>query len=219
MEILTRTLLGNFDQFASGLQVSAEICALAYIAALLGGLALCLMRLYAPPLRPLAGLIMAYCRNTPIFVQLMWVAYAWYELIGWPREVFTAAWVALALQSAGYLGETFRAGIEGIERGQTEAALAVGMSRVQILRRILLPQALIVMAPSLMNQFVVVVKCSTLVSVIAVPDLMYAALRLTTIWNEPIGILSITAAIYVALLLVLAHVSKRFADRLRLARG
>jgi polar amino acid transport system permease protein len=73
------------------------------------------------------------------------------------------------------------------------------------------------MAPSLMNQFVVVVKCSTLVSVIAVPDLMYEALRLTTIWNDPVGILSVTAGIYVALLLVLAHLSKRFADRLRLA--
>jgi polar amino acid transport system permease protein len=219
MEILARTLLGNTGQFAHGLLISAEICLFAYVAAVFGGLSLCLIRLYVPVLRPVASLIMAYCRSTPIFVQLMWVAYAWYELLGWPRDVFTAAWVALALQSAGYLAETFRAGIEGIERGQTEAAMAIGMGRMRILRRILLPQALIIMAPSLMNQFVVVVKCSTLVSVIAVPDLMYEALRLTTVWNEPVGILSVTAAIYVAVLLLLAHFAKRFADRLRLARA
>jgi polar amino acid transport system permease protein len=219
VEILARTLLGNSSQFAHGLLISAEICLYAYVAAVIGGLLLCLARLYVPVLRPVASLLMAYCRNTPIFVQLMWVAYAWYELLNWPRDVFTAAWVALALQSAGYLGETFRAGIEGIERGQTEAALAIGMNRWQILRRILLPQAFLVMAPSLMNQFVVVVKCSTLVSVIAVPDLMYEALRLTTVWNEPVGILSVTAAAYVAILLVLANLSKRFADRLRLARA
>lgn len=219
MDILTRTLLDNSDRFGHGLLISAEICLLSYAAALLGGLLLCLVRLYVPPLRPVAALITAYCRNTPIFVQLMWVAYAWYELLGWPHEVFTAAWVALALQSTGYLGETFRAGIEGIARGQTEAALAIGMSHMQVLRRILLPQALLIMAPSLMNQFVVVVKCSTLVSIIAVPDLMYEALRLTTIWNEPVGILSVTAGIYVAVLLLLAHIAKRLADRLRLARA
>jgi polar amino acid transport system permease protein len=215
VEILLRMLADDMPRFMAGLAVTAELCGLAYAAALIGGLALCLLRLFVPVLRPLLSLILAYMRNTPIFVQLLWVAYAWYDVLGWPRAVFTAAWIALALQSCGYLAETIRAGIEAVPRGQTEAALAVGMSRPQALRRIVLPQVLVAMAPALLNQFIVVVKCSTLVSVIAVPDLMYEALRLTTQWNEPVGILSFTAAIYIVLLLGIGALADRAAARLR----
>jgi polar amino acid transport system permease protein len=219
VDILFRLLAADLPRLAAGLAVTAEICVLAYAAALIGGLALCLLRLYVRALRPLLGLLLAYMRNTPIFVQLLWVAYAWYDALGWPRAVFTAAWVALALQSCGYLAETFRAGIAAVPRGHTEAALAIGMTRAQAMRRIVLPQVLVTMAPSLMNQFIVVVKCSTLVSVIAVPDLMGEALRLTTEWNEPVGILSFTAAIYIALLLAIGALADRAAARLRVRYG
>ena len=83
------------------------------------------------------------------------------------------------------------------------------------MRRIVLPQALLVMAPAIMNQFLVVVKSSTLVSVIAVPDLMYQALRLTSIWFEPIEILSVTALVYVVIVFALSTAIKWYSDRLR----
>ena len=70
-----------------------------------------------------------------------------------------------------------------------------------------------------MNQFLVVVKSSTLVSVIAVPDLMYEALRLTSIWFEPIEILSFTAFLYIAIVFALSQVIKRYADRLQTRYG
>jgi polar amino acid transport system permease protein len=71
------------------------------------------------------------------------------------------------------------------------------------------------MAPAIMNQFLVVVKSSTLVSVIAVPDLMYEALRLTSIWFEPIEILSVTALVYVVIVFALSAAIKWYSDRLR----
>jgi polar amino acid transport system permease protein len=89
------------------------------------------------------------------------------------------------------------------------------MSPFLTMRRIVLPQALLAMAPSIMNQFLVVVKSSTLVSVIAVPDLMYEALRLTSIWFEPIEILSFTAFLYIAVVFALSTLLKRYTDRLR----
>ena len=122
---------------------------------------------------------------------------------------------ALALQSSGYLAETFRSGIEGVNRGHVQAARSLGMPSALTFRRIVLPQALITMSPSIMNQFLVVVKSSTLVSVIAVPDLMYEALRLTSIWFQPIEILSFTAFLYIVIVFSLSYAMKRYVDRLR----
>lgn len=208
MEFLVRLLSTNIGPIAQGLSVTLQICALAFGVSVLAGLVLCLLDVYVAWLRPVARLLIAFGRNTPIFVQLLWVAYAWFELLGFPRTPFHAAWIALAIQSSGYLAETFRSGLEGIDRGQGEAGLCVGMSRRQVLARILLPQMAIVMTPSILNQLVVLIKCSTIVSVIAVPDLMYHALRLTAQWNEPTGILTAVAAVYVALILAVSAAAR-----------
>lgn len=215
MDVWRRTIFNNLDLFWAGLQVTVEICLIGFSVALLLGLTVALVRLYVRPLRFLAQFYIQFCRNTPIYVQLMWVNYVWPDLIGWPKSFFAAGWMALALQSSGYLAETFRAGIEGIPRGHIEAAHSLGMSRPLTLRRIVLPQAVLLMAPSIMNQFLVLVKSSTLVSVIAVPDLMYQALRLTSVWFEPIEILSFTAFLYVVIVFALSEAMKRYSDRLR----
>src|SRR5262249_61777558 len=102
---------------------------------------LCLVRLYVAPLRPLAVLLIEFFRDTPIFVQLMWVAYVWPEVFGFPDSFFNAGWLALGLQSSGYLAETFRAGIEAVPRGQRDAALSAAMSDAPTFRRIVSPPA------------------------------------------------------------------------------
>src|SRR5688572_5152770 len=173
-----RLVWNQRDALLAGLGVTVEVCAIAFLTALVGGLALCLTRLYVAPLRPVAILLIEFFRNTPIFVQLMWVAYVWPEVFGFPNTFFTAGWLALALQSSGYLAETFRAGIEAVPRGQREAGLSAGMSHPLVFRRIVLPQVLLMVAPSLVNQFTVVVKSSTLVSVITVQDLMFQSQKI-----------------------------------------
>src|SRR5436190_1450801 len=167
-----RLVWNQRDVLLAGFAVTIEVCALAFLAALIGGLVLCLTRLYVKPLRPVAVLLIEFFRDTPIFVQLMWVAYVWPELVGFPNDFFTAGWLALGLQSSGYLAETFRAGIEGVPRGQREAAFSAGMSPTQTFARVVMPQVALSSAPSIVNQFTVIVKSSTLVSVITVPDLM-----------------------------------------------
>lgn len=215
MGMMQRILWNNRREFLEGLLVTAQISLIAIAVAMVVGLVICLLRMYCRPLRWLATLYIEFCRSTPIYVQLMWVNYVWPELFGWPQSFFAAGWAALALQSSGYLAETFRSGIEGIARGQREAALSTGLTPVLTMRWVILPQAVLMMTPSLMNQFLVVVKSSCLVSVIAVPDLMYRALRLTSIWFEPIEILSFTAFLYVAIVFVLSAAIKWYSDRLR----
>jgi polar amino acid transport system permease protein len=219
MELWRRLIWNQRAVYLDGFIVTIEICAIAFAVAVALGLAVCLIRLYVRPLRWLAICHIEFCRSTPIYVQLMWVNYVWPDLFGWPQDYFNAGWAALALQSSGYLAETFRAGIEGIARGQREAATSLGMSRALTLRRIVLPQVFVTMAPSIMNQLIVVVKSSTLVSVIAVPDLLYQAMRLVNIWFEPIEILSFTALVYILFVFLLSLLLNRLADRLRARYG
>jgi polar amino acid transport system permease protein len=215
MGILQGILWNNRSEFLEGLLVTAQISLIAIAVAMAAGLVICLVRMYCRPLRWLAILYIEFCRSTPIYVQLMWVNYVWPEIFGWPQSFFAAGWAALALQSSGYLAETFRSGIEGIARGQREAALSTGLSPCLTMRWVILPQAVLMMTPSLMNQFLVVVKSSCLVSVIAVPDLMYRGLRLTSIWFQPIEILSFTAFLYVVIVFALSAVIKWYSDRVR----
>jgi polar amino acid transport system permease protein len=210
-----RVIWNNLPEFWEGMIVTAEVSAIGFLVAVAVGLVVCLVRMYVRPLGWLATFYIEFCRATPIYVQLMWVNYVWPELFGWPQSFFAAGWAALALQSSGYLAETFRSGIEGVARGQREAAASTGLSPYLTMRWVVMPQAILMMTPALMNQFLVVVKSSSLVSVIAVPDLMYRALRLTSIWFEPIEILSFTAFIYVAVVFALSVGIKAYSDRLR----
>ena len=214
-----RLVWNQRDVFVAGFTVTIEVCLIAFAAAIVGGLVLCLMRLYVKPLRPVAVLLIEFFRDTPIFVQLMWVAYVWPELFGFPKSFFAAGWLALGLQSSGYLAETFRTGIEGVARGQREAAFSAGMSPAQTFARIVMPQVTLASAPSIVNQFTVIVKSSTLVSVITVPDLMSESQRLVNVWYEPIEILTATAAIYIVFVFLISLAGKLLADRLRRRYG
>ena len=219
--------MGNWERLVwdqrevllAGLGVTVEVCAIAFIVAIIGGLALCLIRIYVAPLRPVAVVLIEFFRDTPIFVQLMWVAYVWPEMFGFPSTFFNAGWLALALQSSGYLAETFRAGIEAVPRGQREAAFSAGMSQPQTFIRIVLPQVTLATAPSIVNQFTVIVKSSTLISVITVPDLMSQSQKLVNVWYEPIEILTATAGIYIAFVFLISSAGKLLADRLLLRYG
>ena len=214
-----RLVWNQRDALLAGLGVTVEVCAIAFLAAVIGGLGLCLVRIYVAPLRWIAVVLIEFFRDTPIFVQLMWVSYVWPEVFGFPGSFFTAGWLALALQSSGYLAETFRAGIEGVPRGQREAAFSAGMSPTQTFRRVVLPQVALASAPSIVNQFTVIVKSSTLISVITVPDLMSQSQRLVNIWYEPIEILTATAVIYILAVFLVSLTGKFLADRLRRRYG
>ena len=214
-----RLVWNQRDALLAGLQVTIEVCFISFACAIVGGLVLCLVRMYLRPLRPVATLLIAFFRATPILVQLLWVNYAWPEIFGWPTSFYQAACTALALQSSGYLAETFRGGIEAVPRGQREAAFAVGMSPLLVFRRIILPQVLLSSAPAIVNQFTVIVKSSTLVSVITVQDLMFQSQKIVNIAYEPIEILTATAALYIAFIYVVSMIGKLLADRLRRSYG
>ncbi len=127
------------------------------------------------PLRWLSHGYIHVFRGTPLLLQIFVVHYGLVKAVLGHLDVMVAAITALALNSAAYTAEIYRAGIQSIDKGQTEAALSLGMTRGQAMRHIILPQAIKRMIPAFGNEFIVLIKDSSLVSVIAANELMYWA--------------------------------------------
>jgi polar amino acid transport system permease protein len=214
-----RYVLANANLLGQGLLVTLRVCVEAFLLAVVLAIGVSLLRVRVPVLRALGTAYVEFFRATPILVQLLWVNYVWPDLFGFPRTAEGAGIIALALQSSAYLAETIRSGVEGLPHGQYEAGRAVGMTPLQIIRRIVAPQVGLVMAPSLISQMAVVIKSSTLVSVIAIPDLMYAALRIVNQWFEPIEVLTSTAFLYFIVIFLISLAANRISDRLRARFG
>ena len=140
-----------------------------------------------------------FFRGTPLLMQIMFSYYA-LPYIGINLSGFFAGLLALSLNSAAYIAEIFRAGIESIERGQIEASRSLGMNFFQTMRYIVLPQAFRRVTPPLTNDFIILLKDSSLLSVIAVVELLRAAKEIAT-WK--VNPSAYTAAAFIYLLITL----------------
>ena len=193
-----------------GAAVTVELSVLGMALAITVGLVVVLLRLYAiAPLRWLARAYVEVIRGTPLLIQLFLIYYGLPE-IGVRLNPFLAGIVGLGLNYAASESENYRAGIQSIPRGQTEAAQALGMSRWQTLRHVVLPQALRVVIPPVTNDFIAMFKDSSIVSVITMVELtkVYGMLAMST--YDYIGLGLMTAGIYFAL----SYPASLLADRL-----
>ena len=118
----------------------------------------------------LATVYVEVVRGIPLLVQLFYIYYALGKIVQVPR--FASAVIAMAFCYGAYMGEIFRAGILAIPRGQMEAALAIGLSRSQAFQKVILPQTIKVILPPIGNEFIALLKDSSLVSILAVSDLL-----------------------------------------------
>ncbi|TJY38925.1 amino acid ABC transporter permease [Cohnella pontilimi] len=116
-----------------------------------------------------------FFRGTPLLVQVLIIHFGVVPALYGSSNVYIAAILALTLNSAAYCAEIYRAGIQSIDKGQREASYSLGMTHFQAMRFVILPQAVKRMIPAFGNEFIVLVKDSSIVSVIAAPELMYWA--------------------------------------------
>lgn len=144
----------------------------------------------------LAKVYIEIFRNTPALVQIIWVYYCLPVLTGINLSPVTSCVIALAVNGAAYCAEIFRAGIKGVDTGQMEAARSLGMGYRKSMRKIILPQAIRAMAPAFVNEFVSLLKYSSLVSVLGVADLTYQAQTLSTTTFRPIEIFTFIGVVY-----------------------
>ena len=161
------------------------------------GMAFAALRLYAAaPVRALATAYVELFRNLPLILVVYWAFYVLPILTDVGLSPLATGLAALSLNVTAYNAETFRAGINSIRRGQVEAALALGMSRTQALRRIVIPQALRRVLPVLASTWVSLFKDTSLVSVIAVAELAYVSMQIRAQTFRVLEMLTAMAVLY-----------------------
>lgn len=160
------------------------------------------------------NLYITFFRGTPLFVQILLIHFGLVPLFTGKTEPVTAAILALSLNAAAYIAEIFRAGIQSIDKGQMEAARTLGMTHVQAMRYVILPQAFKRMIPPLGNEFIVLIKESSLAAVIAAPEIMYWGRAMQgqyyRVWEPYLTV----AVIYLVITLSLSFLLNRLERRL-----
>lgn len=196
-----------------GAQTTLTVTLLTLLLGVPLGLLVALLRLSAfPPLRLIATVYVEAIRGTPLLLQIF-VIYFVLPAVGVSLPQFVAAVTALTLNAAAYISEIFRAGIESIDAGQTEAARALGMDYQGAMRWVILPQTLRRVLPPLTNEAVALLKDSSLISVIGLTELTRVGREVSSNSGSPITIYLAVAVLYLAMTLPLTHLVRRLEVR------
>jgi polar amino acid transport system permease protein len=224
--VLTLWATGNIDLdfirewgpfILGGTQVTILLCVTSIIFATILAIFGAIARLSSNPIiNGVASLYVSLVRGTPLVVQIIFIFLALPQL-GIRIPAIPAGIIALSFNYGAYMTEIFRAGIQAVPRGQREAAEALGMPEGQIMRRIVLPQAVRIVIPAIGNDFVAMIKDSALVSFIAVQELLWRAQNVGRQNFRSLEALLIAALVYWILTIVFSYFQERLERRM--ARG
>ena len=153
-------------------------------------------------------------RSVPMLVLLLWVFYGLPVVVGLQLGVFATGVLSLALSDSAFEAEVFRAGIQSVPKGQIEAAKSVGLSWAMQMRLVVLPQAIRVILPALGNQFIYVLKMSSLVSVIGLPELTRRSNELNVNEYRPLEIYTLLVVEYLVLIIFVSWLVRRLERRM-----
>ncbi len=208
-------LYGTFIPIlAKGALTTLEISLVSMVIAVALGLLLALMRIYGPkPVSFLALLYIEIIRGTPLLIQLFFIFYA-LPYAGLKLSPFVAAVLGLGLNYAAYEAENYRGGIAGVPKAQEEAGLALGLSHFQTIRYIVIPQALRIVIPPITNDFISLLKDSSLVSVITMVELTKLYGQLASTYYDFLGTGILVAAFYLLLGLPFVRLARYVEHRL-----
>ena len=187
----------DFNLLILGLVNTLKVTGLALLFGVPLGLFLALLRLFGSwPIKVPVGFLIEFLRSTPPIAQLFWFFFAMPILIGVEIDPFGASVLTFSLQSSAFFAEVFRGGIISIDRGQWEAAKAIGMDRNSSIKRIILPQAVKRMIPAFLERAIELMKTTTLVSTISYADLLYQANSIAQSTYRSLEVFSIAAGLY-----------------------
>lgn len=196
----------RWELLAKGLGMTLWVSFLGMIVALVLGLLIALMRMSKfKPFNLFAQLYINIFRAIPLFVFIIWMYYGLPIVLGIDFDPITAGVLCLALQYAGWLAEIYRAGIGAINKGQREAALSLGLTRFQTFADVIFPQAFRIMLPPMGNNFVGMLKDSSLVGIIGVFELVRQAQLAVSQTFRPFEFYTAIAIIYILLTQVLSQ--------------
>ena len=210
---LSEVFMNTYEGFLKAALVTLEITAIAIVIGTVFGIVFALMKISRSKiLQTIANLYITLIRGTPLIVQIMFLYFGITSII--VLSNFWAGAIALGIHNGAYIAEVFRGAIQGVDRGQREASLALGMNRSQTMRRIIFPQALRRAIPPLGNQFIITLKDSSLVYVIGVTELFGLANREAASSFLQFETFLIVGMYYLVLVLIFTWLLKWYENRL-----
>ena len=208
-------LITKFPVFMEGVGVTLQLAFFTVLfGSLLGLIVAVFRRTQFFPLRWIMNAYVAFIRGTPLLVQVLLIVYGLPQMgVKLPR--MTMCVLALVINSGAYMAELIRSGLQSVERGQVEAAGSLGMSNAQTMLYIILPQAIKVTLPAMGNEFVAIIKESSILYAVGVYELTYQAYKLASVNYYYIETLIVAAMVYFVLTYAATGLLKLLERRMR----
>ncbi|MBA9084021.1 polar amino acid transport system substrate-binding protein [Fontibacillus solani] len=202
--------------FLTGVQYTLILAAIGVLCGFVLGLIIALLRMSSWKIVRFFGHAwVEFLRGTPMLVQLLIIHYGFATVLGVSFSPIESGAITLTINSSAYLAEIFRAGIEGVDRGQGEAARSLGMSKGMTLRFIIIPQALKSVLPAIGNEFITIIKESSIVSMIGVTEIIFQSGVIVGITYDAMTPYLIAAIMYFILTFTLSRILGVFERKLK----
>ena len=212
-----RVVFDRWHMFVAGAWVDLWVAAVGFVLACTLGLLNAMLRTSGTRILTIPSfLYVQLMRGVPLYVMILWIYFGIANITGITFTSFQAMIIALALTGSGYTTEIFRAGLGAIDRGQMEAARSIGLSRIRTYGHVILPQAFRVVVPPLGNTFVGTLKGATIMSVIAVPDMVFLANDLNVTLFTPFEVFAAVAVLLIVMVLFFSALVYVLERRLRI---
>ena len=206
----------NIEFLLSGLGITISISLISIMISLLLGFFISLPGLSQNKfLRIINRIYIEIFRAIPLLVLLLWVYYGLPVIFGISIGAFMAGIISLSLSDSAFEAEIFRAGLQSIKLGQRDAAKSIGLNRFQSMRLVILPQAIRIILPAIGNQFVYVLKMSSLVSIIGLADLTRKANELVVTVYRPLEIYTFLVIEYLVLIIIISFLIRKLEEKLK----
>ncbi|MGG0821870.1 amino acid ABC transporter permease [Paenibacillus turicensis] len=203
------------DYYLSGLQSTLLLAAIGVLGGFIVGIIVALMRMSRfKVLKALGSIWVEVLRGTPMLVQLFIIHYGLAQALDLKFTELQSGAITLIINSSAYLAEIFRAGIQGVDRGQSEAARSLGMSQGMTMRFIVLPQALKTVLPAIGNEFITIIKESSIVYLVGFAEMMYQANSIVTMTYDGLTPYLVIGIMYFILTFTLSKILGLFERRL-----
>lgn len=203
------------DYYLSGLQSTLLLAAIGVLGGFIVGIIVALMRMSRfKVLKALGSIWVEVLRGTPMLVQLFIIHYGLAQALDLKFTELQSGAITLIINSSAYLAEIFRAGIQGVDRGQSEAARSLGMSQGMTMRFIVLPQALKTVLPAIGNEFITIIKESSIVYLVGFAEMMYQANSIVTMTYDGLTPYLVIGIMYFILTFTLSKILGAFERRL-----
>jgi polar amino acid transport system permease protein/polar amino acid transport system substrate-binding protein len=208
-------LKDSLPSLLSGLWVTIEIAVISLILAVIIGIILGIFSISTSKILKTISTVYIYIvRGTPLMIQALFLFFGVGQALNIRFDPMAAAIITLTVNASAYMAEIFRGGIQAVDSGQMEAARSLGLGYYKAMRKVILPQAIKIMVPSILNQFIVTLKDTSILSVISIRELTLSGQIIIARNFQPMNMYAIVAAMYLIIITLLTLVSRYIERRL-----